>query len=247
MHQGSLVAALASYLDARSHGGRWLLRIEDVDIPRTVPGAAGEILRCLEACALEWDGEVLYQTTRFDAYQRALDRLGQLGVTYGCACSRKDATCLCRTGLPAGRPARSIRLRAPDDIGDFPLFRADGIWAYQLAVVVDDNSQQVTHIVRGSDLLDSTPRQLLLQRLLGFATPSYAHIPVVLGADGQKLSKQTKAPPVDTARPGPAMAAALRFLNQPVPAGLEEAPPREIVGQAIRNWSLSAVNLKDRP
>jgi glutamyl-Q tRNA(Asp) synthetase len=236
MHQGSLVTALASYLDARAHGGQWLVRMEDIDIPRTVPGAADEILRCLEACALEWDGEVLYQTIRFDAYQQALDRLGDLGFTFGCACSRKDAACSCRDGLPPGRAARSIRLRSTEaTIEDFPLLRADGIWAYQLAVVVDDAWQQITHVVRGADLLDSTPRQMLLQRLLGFPTPVYKHVPVVLGEDGRKLSKQTKAPAIDIANPGPALAAALRFLNQPVPDGLDFAPPREIVAHAIRH------------
>lgn len=233
LHQGSLVAALASYLDARAHGGEWLVRLEDVDIPRTVPGAADEILRCLEACALEWDGEVIRQTTRFDAYQSALTRL----PTFGCACSRRDTeVCTCRNGLPAARTARSIRLRSPDPaIEDFPLFRADGIWAYQLAVVVDDAWQEITHVVRGADLLDSTPRQLLLQRLLGIPSPVYKHIPVVLGPDGQKLSKQTKAAAVDIANPGPALIAALRFLNQPTPDGLEHASPREIIAYAVRH------------
>ena len=236
LHQGSLVTALASFLDARAHGGEWLVRIEDVDIPRTVDGAATEILRCLEACALEWDGEVLYQTTRFDAYQQALERLD----TYPCACTRKDTTCACATGLPPGRPARSIRLRASEDHESFPLFRADGIWSYHLAVVVDDAWQRITHVVRGADLLDSTPRQVQLQRLLGLESPVYTHIPLVLGPDGVKLSKQTKAPAVDVAHPGPALAAALIFLNQPVPAGLHDASPREIVAYAIHHWNLAA-------
>jgi glutamyl-Q tRNA(Asp) synthetase len=237
LHQGSLVTALASYLDARSHGGEWLVRIEDIDIPRTVHGAADEILRCLEACALAWDSGIVYQTTRFDAYQSALDRLSQLGQTYACGCTRKDSVCTCQTVLPPGRTARSIRLRVPE--GDsFPLFRADGIWSYQLAVVVDDAWQQITHVVRGADLLDSTPRQVLLQHLLGLDPVTYTHIPVVLAPDGQKLSKQTKAPAVDITRPGPALIAALRFLAQPVPDGLEHCPPCDIVAHAIRHWHL---------
>ena len=251
LHQGSLVAALASYLDARASGGEWLVRIEDIDIPRNVPGSDLEILHCLEACALEWDGPVVYQTTRFAAYREALDKLSSLGHAYPCGCSRKDVgegpyPGTCRAGLPRGRTARSIRLRVPDGdeagivTGDFPLYRADGVWAYQLAVVVDDAWQQITHVVRGNDLLDSTPRQVLLQRLLGFPPVAYAHIPVVLAADGQKLSKQTQAPPVDTANPAPALAAALRFLNQPSPAGLALESPREIVAHAIQHWSLAA-------
>jgi glutamyl-Q tRNA(Asp) synthetase len=250
LHQGSLVAALASYLDARSQGGQWLVRMEDVDIPRTVPGAADEILRCLENCGLLWDGEVVHQTTRFGAYQQALDRLRLSGFAYPCACSRKEAgdgpyPGTCRAGIAAGRPARSIRLRIPDEdsaaspTGDFPLFRADGVWAYQLAVVVDDAWQGITHVVRGADLLDSTPRQILLQRLLGLPAVAYAHIPIVLAADGQKLSKQTNAPAVDLANPGPAIAAALRFLRQHAPDGLEKCAPPEIVAHAIRNWNLA--------
>jgi glutamyl-Q tRNA(Asp) synthetase len=252
LHQGSLVAALASYAEARSQGGEWLVRMEDIDIPRTVPGAAEGILRCLKACALKWDGEVVFQTTRFAAYQEALDRLRARGFAYPCACSRKDARGdgvypgTCRDGIAAGRQARLVRLRVPDEdaaaipTGDFPLFRADGIWAYQLAVVVDDAWQEITHVVRGADLADSTPRQVLLQRLLGLAPVTYAHIPVVLGDDGQKLSKQTKAPPVDVSNPGPAMAAALRFLRQRVPEGMERWQPREIAAHAIRHWNLAA-------
>ena len=252
LHLGSLVAALASYLDARSRdGGEWLVRIEDVDIPRTIPGAADEILRCLEACALEWDGEVVHQTTRFESYREALDRLRESGVAYPCACSRKEVgdgeyPGTCRAGIAPGRQARSIRLRVPDQdgiaipFGDFPLLRADGIWAYQLAVVVDDAWQGITHVVRGADLLDSTPRQMLVQRMLGLPAVTYAHIPVVLGGDGQKLSKQTRAPAIDRASPGPAIVAALSFLNQALPAGVERWPPGEIVAYATRHWDLAA-------
>jgi glutamyl-Q tRNA(Asp) synthetase len=266
LHRGSLVAALASHLDARAQGGEWLVRIEDVDVPRTVPGAADEILRCLEACGLEWDGAVVYQTTRFPAYESALSDLRRQGATYLCGCSRKEMDGggiypgTCRAGIPAGRAARMTRLRVPDkstvtfndllfglqtqdvalQVGDFPLFRADGIWAYQLAVAVDDAWQNVTHIVRGEDLLDSTARQILLQRLLGLEQPIYAHIPVVLAADGQKLSKQTLAPAVDRSQPSLALARALVFLGQPVPDGLGGAPVREILAHAIRHWKLGA-------
>ena len=251
LHQGSLVAALASFLDARHHDGEWLVRMEDVDIPRNVPGADAEILRCLESCGLEWDGEVVYQTTRFDAYQDALDQLRAAGFAYPCACSRKEVgdgayPGTCRAGIAEGREARSIRLRVPDEdfaaipTGDFPLFRADGIWAYQLAVVVDDGWQGITHVVRGSDLLDSTPRQTLLQRMLKLPSVTYAHIPVVLGSGGEKLSKQTKAAPVDYSNPGPALVEALRFLHQPVDEGMKRWPAQEIIASATRRWNLAA-------
>lgn len=261
------MTALASFLDARARGGEWLVRIEDVDMPRTVPGADTEILRCLEACALEWDGEVVYQTTRFAAYEAALTHLGRQGFTYPCACSRKEASDgvypgTCRSGIAPGRTARLTRFRIPvaawinfDDLvmgrqkedvskqtGDFPLLRADGVWAYQLAVVVDDGWQQITHVVRGADLLNSTARQIVLQRLMGLRPFTYAHIPVVIDRGGKKLSKQTKAEPVDIANPGPALAEALRFLHQPVPPDLARWTPRDIVAHAIRHWNLAAVH-----
>ncbi len=268
LHQGSLVTALASFLDARASGGEWLVRIEDVDAPRTVPGADREILRCLEACALEWDGAVVYQTTRFAAYQAALANLGRQGFTYPCACSRKETTGdgvypgTCRSGIVRGRAARLTRLHIPaetivnfDDLvmgpqsedvrkktGDFPLLRADGVWAYQLAVVVDDAWQQITHVVRGADLLDSTARQIVLQRWLGLRPVTYAHIPVVIDPRGHKLSKQTKAAPVEIANPGTALAEALRFLHQPVTADLARWTPRDIVAHALRHWNLAAVH-----
>ena len=251
LHQGSLVAAVASFLDARHRGGEWLVRMEDVDVPRNVPGADAEILRCLAACGLTWDGEVVYQTTRFDAYRAALDRLRAEGFAYPCACSRKEVgdgayQGTCRAGIAPGREARSIRVWVPDENcaaipgGDFPLLRADGIWAYQLAVVVDDGWQGITDVVRGADLLDSTPRQALLQRMLTLPSPRYAHIPVVLGAGGEKLSKQTKAAPVDYANPSPALAEALRFLRQPLVEGMERWPVREIIAHATRHWNLAS-------
>ena len=254
------MAALASYLDARAQGGEWLVRMEDVDIPRNLPGAADAILRCLEACGLHWDGPVLYQTARFDAYTAALAALRARGAAYECGCSRKEAGTgvypgTCRNGLAPGRAPRSVRLRVPggevhfldairgpqcEDVaaitGDFPLLRADGIWAYQLAVVVDDAWQGITHIVRGEDLLDSTPRQIVLQRLLGYPTPAYAHIAVVLGADGQKLSKQTLAPPIDITHPAAALTGAFRFLGYQAPADLAGAAPEALLQWGVKAW-----------
>jgi glutamyl-Q tRNA(Asp) synthetase len=215
LHFGSLVAAVASYIDARAHGGQWLVRIEDVDEPRTVPGAASEILRCLESYGLLWDGEVVYQSQRKHLYREALSQLG--AHAFPCGCSRRPGIYpgTCRNGLLPGMTARSWRLRVGDEIvefddrlqghqidklaetsGDFVLLRADGFFAYQLAVVVDDAAQGITDIVRGEDLLESTGRQILLRRLLGYPEIRHMHIPVVRGADGDKLSKQTLAPAV---------------------------------------------------
>lgn len=232
LHAGSLVAALGSWLDARVHGGTWLVRIEDIDPPREAPGAADDILATLAACGLQSDEPVLRQSERTHAYADALQRLLDAGLAYGCACSRNDAEQAARVaGLPpgvyagtcragtAGRLARSIRLRVPDppddliefvdraagrcaqqlarEVGDFVLRRADGLWAYQLAVVLDDAAQGITDIVRGADLLDNTPRQIWLQRCLGLPTPRYMHLPVVTNAQGEKLSKQTGARALD--------------------------------------------------
>ncbi|MGB8302043.1 MAG: tRNA glutamyl-Q(34) synthetase GluQRS, partial [Azonexus sp.] len=204
LHFGSLVAAVGSYLDARSSGGEWLVRMEDVDTPRNVPGAADDILKTLEAYGFEWDGAVLWQSRRFDAYAAALERLRAAGMAYGCACSRKEIADsaprpavdgglaypgTCRNGLPYGRAVRAWRLRVSDaetsfadrlqgrqaqnlerDVGDFVLLRADGLYAYQLAVAVDDEFQGISDVVRGADLIASTPRQIWLQRCLGYAT-----------------------------------------------------------------------------
>jgi glutamyl-Q tRNA(Asp) synthetase len=238
LHAGSLVAALASWLDARAHGGRWLVRIEDVDTPRCIPCAAKFIMRQLQDCSLVPDEEPVRQSTRGDLYQRALDALVQSHRAYPCACSRKDVEealaalgrpherhgelvypGTCRNGL-RGRAPRAWRFRvepgithwhdarlgdeAQDvehDVGDFVLKRADGLWAYQLAVVVDDADQGVTDIVRGQDLADNTARQIQLQRALQVPTPRYLHTPVVLGANGEKLSKQNGAQSVDTRAP----------------------------------------------
>jgi glutamyl-Q tRNA(Asp) synthetase len=259
LHFGSLLAALASWLDARSAGGRWLLRMEDLDAPRVVPGAADRILRQLEAFGLEWDGPVVYQSARLDRYQDALQKLR--AHTYPCACTRKELEDsalgidgsriypgTCRGGLAPGKAGRALRIRTDDrpihfadrlqgeisqclerEVGDFVVRRADGLFAYQLAVVVDDAGQGVTDVVRGADLLDSTPRQIFLQRLLGFATPRYLHVPVATNAQGEKLSKQTRAPDagVDDVR------AALAFLGMAAPAGLAS---RGLLDWATRSW-----------
>lgn len=244
LHAGSLVAAVASYLDAKAHYGKWLLRIEDVDEGRSAPGAADSILALLPQLGMHWDGDVTWQSGHTHLYQAAYESLS--GHTYPCGCNRReiadsrlgtapDGAAIypgtCRHGLPDGRTARSLRVRVPDaaaradeiafddriaghvvqylasDSGDFVLKRADGFWAYQLAVVVDDAQQGVTDIVRGADLLDSTPRQIYLQRLLGVPTPRYLHVPVVRNAHGEKLSKQTGAVAVAVASEAEALAA----------------------------------------
>ena len=257
LHAGSLVAALASWLDARAHGGRWLVRIEDIDTPRCVPGADALILQQLAACGLRPDAAPLWQSQHTPLYRQALDRLIDQGLAYPCGCSRKDieqaqllrgitrtrgaelpypGTCRPERGGLQGRTARAWRLRTGFDtgavpvasfipaagqpttgttaawaqaqelereVGDFVLLRADGLWAYQLAVVVDDAEQSITHVVRGEDLADNTPRQILLQRALGVPTPVYLHTPLVLAADGQKLSKQNGARALDLGDPQP--------------------------------------------
>ncbi len=255
LHFGSLVAALASWLDARAGGGRWLVRMEDLDRPRVQPGAADDILRTLAAFGLGWDGEVLYQSRREALYREALERLQR--HTYWCGCSRREIADsslglavdgariypgTCRAGLGPGKTARALRVRVPEveiafvdrvqgrqsqslarDVGDFVLYRADGLFAYQLAVVVDDAAQGVTDVVRGADLLDSTARQIYLQRLLGVPTPRYLHVPVAINAKGEKLSKQTGARPVDAGRRDSEIRTALRFLGQPETGSLAEA------------------------
>ena len=229
LHLGSLVAALGSYVLAKREGGRWLVRIEDIDTPRVVPGSAEEILATLQRYGLQWDGEVVFQSQRTALYERALDTLRENGLVYDCACSRAELQRAasaplgrepiypgtCRNGIPAGRTPRAIRFRVPDEViafddllrgrveenvaretGDFVVRRADGIFAYQLAVVVDDEEQGVTQVVRGGDLLSSTARQIALQRALGYRTPQYAHVPLVLNEKGEKLGKRDGALPL---------------------------------------------------
>jgi len=273
LHFGSIVAAVGSCLSARHGGGRWLLRIEDVDAPRTVAGAADGILRTLERFGFEWDGPVVWQSARTQAYQDAFERLRADGQVFGCACTRKEMADsalardgtrrypgTCRGGLPPGREARAWRLRVEPgvvafddevqghleedlaaDVGDFVLLRADGLFAYQLAVVVDDAHAGVTEVVRGADLLDSTARQILLQGLLGYPTPAYAHLPVACNGAGEKLSKQTLARAVDGAEPGRVLVDALDFLGQAPPAGLAESGLAAVWAWARENWSMARV------
>ena len=244
LHFGSLIAAMGSYLQARRCAGRWLLRMEDHDRPREVPGAARRIIASLRAHGFEWDGPVLCQSQRGEGYERALRHLQSAGLVYNCRCSRRQlrdsarhASCgpiypgTCRQlDLPDGDAALRLRVAgeiAFDDallgrysqdlsaeLGDFVLRRRDGCYAYQLAVVVDDALQGVTEVVRGADLLDNTPRQIYLQRCLGLPTPRYLHLPVANNAAGEKLSKQTFAPALDDADPLPALRRAWAFLGQ---------------------------------
>lgn len=273
LHFGSLAAALGSWLDARSQRGEWLLRMDDLDRPREMPGAADAILATLDACGLEWDGSVLYQSTRDAVYAAALAQLLRDELVFPCTCTRKEIADsalrpdgesiypgTCRNGIASGRVARAWRLRVGEtviatedaiqgrlgqdlenEIGDFVVKRADGLFAYQLAVVVDDAEQGITDIVRGADLLDSTPRQIYIQRLLGLHTPRYAHLPVAVNARGEKLSKQTLAIAVNAGDAASAMTMALRFLGQQPPAGLARATPREVLDWGVAHWRLAKV------
>lgn len=273
LHFGSLVAAVGSYLEARVRGGEWLVRVEDPDPPRVVPGAADEILRALEACRMPWDGTIVRQSERAEAYHNALHRLRGRGVVYPCACSRREiadsATVgiegyvysgACRGGMPPGKRARAQRVNTGGaaiafddavqgriehdlerDIGDFVVYRADRVYAYQLAVVIDDAEQDITDVVRGADLLASTPRQIHLQRLLDIATPRYVHLPVAINEAGEKLSKQTLAAPLDPAQPVPALFAAMAFLGQGPPPELRHASLTAFWDWALKNWDLARV------
>ena len=245
LHFGSLVSAVGSFLEARTAGGTWLLRIEDIDPPREIAGSADRIVHDLERLGLIPDGPVLYQSGRLDAYNDAINRLLEKGLAYRCGCSRKDLPAsgiypgTCRNGIRDGKEPRSVRFcvereicvfvdklqgqisESPADIsGDFIIQRADGLFAYQLAVVVDDDFQGVTQVVRGADLLDSTSRQICLQRALGLKSPDYMHLPVVVSTDGRKLSKRLQADPVKNQDPVYAVGQALNFLGQNPPANL---------------------------
>ncbi|BBI98842.1 glutamyl-Q tRNA(Asp) synthetase [Ferrigenium kumadai] len=268
LHFGSLVAAIGSYLDAKHHHGTWLVRMEDLDIPRCMPGAAEDILRTLEAYGLHSDEPVIYQSQRTAAYDEALHKLRALDAVYPCCCTRKEITDSalhgiegfvypgnCRNGLAHPRATLAWRVRTNDtpvrfddalqglqsqrlesEIGDFVVKRADGLFAYQLAVVVDDAFQNITHIVRGADLLHSTPRQIHLQRLLGLPTPHYLHLPVAVNAQGEKLSKQTLAPAVATYNIVTTLISVLDFLRQRPPAELQDGSVKEVLGWAAKNW-----------
>jgi glutamyl-Q tRNA(Asp) synthetase len=243
LHFGSLIAALASYLDARAAGGAWLVRMEDLDTPRNVPGADEDILRTLEEFGFVCDEPVVWQSRRIELYQSALERLRGAGLAYPCSCSRRETgggpyPGTCRNGPRDARRPLSWRVRADDEGGDFIVLRSDGIFAYQLAVVVDDGTQGITDVVRGADLLDSTPRQLYLQMLLELPHPRYLHVPVALNEAGEKLSKQNHAPPLNGANPARELREALRFLKQP---DVDSAMPEEIIREAIRNWNPDAM------
>ncbi len=305
LHFGSLAAALGSYLDAKKHNGTWLVRMEDLDAPRCVSGAADGILRTLEVFGLYWDESVIYQSQRTDAYEEALLHLQTIDAVYPCACTRKEISDsalhgiegpvypgTCRNGVPAGREGRAWRVRTNQflfrhsreggnpaikdafssnsldsrlrgndgalssdgiiefddalqghltqhletEIGDFVVKRADDLFAYQLAVVVDDAFQGITHIVRGADLLLSTARQIHLQRLLGYTTPAYMHLPIAVNAQGEKLSKQTLAPAITTDDVVATLIAVLEFLQQQPPTELRQGNVTEVLEWAVAHW-----------
>jgi glutamyl-Q tRNA(Asp) synthetase len=262
LHFGSLVAALGSWLLARHHQGEWLVRVEDLDPPREVAGAARAQLETLAAFGMVSDGPVLWQSRRHDAYQQAVDPLLALGSAFFCRCSRSDLAAVdgihrqCVATDTRRLPAIRLRVEAgaqvgfddglqgrviqdvAADVGDFILRRADGYWAYQLAVVVDDHAQGITDVVRGADLLDSTPRQILLQRALGLPTPRYLHLPLIVDARGQKLSKSMAALPVDNDAPLPALAAAWQALGQ---------RPEAVAGHPTATAWMTAASANFRP
>ena len=267
LHFGSLLAALASFLDARAHQGRWLLRMEDLDPSREPAGAAQQILETLDAFALHWDGEVIYQSDRLPQYHTTLTFLNDKNLTYGCDCSRQrirgnqgvyDNVCRNRASPPIDEFA--IRLRLPDisiqfedriqgiyqqnlptQCGDVVLRRRDGLIAYQLAVVVDDAWQGVTDVVRGYDLIDSTPRQIALQHILGYQTPRYAHIPVACNSQGQKLSKQHFAKALEPSNSRVYLREALRFLGQDLSGSPPSETPQRLLQRAIERWDIQRV------
>jgi glutamyl-Q tRNA(Asp) synthetase len=273
LHFGSLVAATGSYLEAKAHGGQWLLRIDDLDPPRIEPGATRSILHCLEALGFEWDGPVVYQSTRGPAYHAALHHLRQQGAIYPCACSRKEIAesaragvegpiypGTCRGGMAEGRAARALRfdtrraLVAFDDgvlgpqkldlereCGDFVVYRTDGVFAFHLASAVDDAELGITDVVRGGDLLESSARQIHLLRVLGLPVPRYAHLPIAVDANGEKLSKQTHAAAIEIARPLAALQAVWAFLRQAAVADMADLTLLEFWRYAIANWDLRRV------
>ena len=278
LHFGSLVAAAGSYLEAKSRGGEWRLRIDDLDPPRVVPGATESILRCLEAFGFHWDGPVQYQSRRLPAYHAALHRLRQLGFVYPCACTRKQIAGsalsdgeeqvypgTCRDALPLGRAGRSLRLNvrgmhvAFDDrllgrqyrdlereAGDFILYRADRVYAFHLASAVDDGELGMTEVVRGADLLESSARQAQIMHLLALPVPRYVHLPIAVDQRGKKLSKQTKAAPIDAERPLISLQAAWCFLNQAPSDEFRGATVSEFWHYAIKRWDLQRVDPRPR-
>ena len=260
LHFGSLVAALASFLDARANQGKWLLRVEDLDPPRESTKAPSQILEQLCSFGLEWDDKPLFQSHRLDAYNVALQTLSASNLVFGCTCSRKSVNGVyqgtCRNKPPTDdKTALRLlvsneviqfqdqiqglqRFQLEKEVGDFIIKRKDGLFAYQLAVVVDDQYQGINHVIRGSDLLDSTPRQIYLARCLHYQTKTYAHFPVVLGGDGHKLSKQTHAAPIATEDPADVIKLALLALGQ---LPVERAPISTMLANATRQWSLKRI------
>ncbi|MTH45157.1 tRNA glutamyl-Q(34) synthetase GluQRS [Intestinirhabdus alba] len=266
LHFGSLIAALGSYLQARAHRGIWRVRIEDIDPPREVPGAADAILRQLEHYGLHWDGEVLWQSQRHEAYREALAWLHERGLSYYCTCSRArvqrvgglyDGRCRDRHNGPEQAAMRLYQrqpvLRFTDRLRgdvqadprlareDFIIHRRDGLFAYNLAVVVDDRFQGVSEIVRGADLIEPTVRQISLYQQFGWPAPDYVHLPLALNAQGAKLSKQNHAPALPSGDPRPVLAEALRFLGQRCPDDWREISLEALLRQAVDNWTLTAV------
>jgi glutamyl-Q tRNA(Asp) synthetase len=285
LHLGSLVAALGSYLMAKSCGGKWVLRMEDLDQPRVAPGVADDMLKTLELLGFQWDGEVVYQSRRTEQYHAAADQLVRQGLAYACGCTRseiaqiasaphQDITVypgICRNGLPPEKVERALRVKVYDEIisfedgvmgrysqhltsscGDFVIHRADGLYAYHLAVVVDDAAAGVNQVVRGADLLSSTPRQIYLQRIFDYAAPSYSHLPLVSGPGGAKLSKRDNAVSLaagrDLARDGgELLVGALRFLGQEPPEELAAASPEEILHWSTANFIPASVPRDSAP
>lgn len=267
LHFGSLVAAVASYLDARSVGGKWLVRMEDLDPPREMPGAQAAILETLERYGFEWDGPVQRQSDRHAAYSAQVEQWLRSGLAYACTCSRKQLEGsngiypgTCRDTQHDWHGDVAIRIRVPEldyrftdrlqgefhqhlgrEVGDFIIRRRDGLFAYQLAVVLDDAWQGVTDIVRGADLLDNTPRQLYLQELLGIAAPRYLHVPLIIQPDGHKLGKSYRSPPLEAAQASPLLVRALKALGQNPPAGLAQSAPGDVLTWGIRHWNADAI------
>jgi glutamyl-Q tRNA(Asp) synthetase len=267
LHFGSLLAALASFLDARANHGLWLVRIEDLDPPREPEGSADLILQQLNDLELHWDGQVIYQSSRLEAYQSLLQQLQERKLCFPCDCTRPqikamgkayDGSCRHRQTAPAGACAIRVRTESTEiafedliqghyqqnvnkEVGDFVVRRKDNLFAYQLAVVADDEWQNITHCVRGFDLIDSTPRQIYLQKLLNYSTPSYAHIPIITDALGQKLSKQAFAPSINTNSSAQLIFQALTVLGQAPPTELKLESPQQQLRWAIGNWDIRRV------
>lgn len=267
LHFGSLVAAVASYLDARAVGGKWLVRMEDLDPPREMPGAQAAILETLERYGFEWDGPVEKQSERGNAYAAQVEQWLRSGLAYACTCSRKQLEGsngiypgTCRDAQHDWHGDVAIRIRVPEleyrfsdrlqgefhqhlgrEVGDFVIRRRDGLFAYQLAVVLDDAWQGVTDIVRGADLLDNTPRQLYLQELLGIAAPRYLHVPLIIQPDGHKLGKSYRSPPLEADQASPLLVRALKTLGQNPPGELAQRTPREVLAWGIAHWDADVI------